>query len=63
MLNRYIAANPGNDGTAHYYKALTLQRNAKLYRRSDRIYLLHSALFIQSALGGWMESKGRYAME
>ncbi|MGA7193732.1 MAG: transglycosylase SLT domain-containing protein [Anaerolineales bacterium] len=24
-FNRYIAANPGNDGTAHYYKALTLR--------------------------------------
>ena len=24
-LERYIAANPGNDGTAHYYKALTLR--------------------------------------
>jgi len=24
-FNRYIAANPGNDGTAHYYRALTLR--------------------------------------
>ncbi|HUH96901.1 MAG TPA: transglycosylase SLT domain-containing protein [Anaerolineales bacterium] len=24
-LDRYIAANPGNDGTAHYYRALTLR--------------------------------------
>ena len=24
-FDRYIAANPGNDGTAHYYRALTLQ--------------------------------------
>jgi soluble lytic murein transglycosylase len=24
-LERYIAANPGNDGTAHYYRALTLR--------------------------------------
>ncbi len=24
-FDRYIAANPGNDGTAHYYRALTLR--------------------------------------
>ncbi|HUI88833.1 MAG TPA: transglycosylase SLT domain-containing protein [Anaerolineales bacterium] len=24
-LERYVAANPGNDGTAHYYRALTLR--------------------------------------
>jgi soluble lytic murein transglycosylase len=28
-FNRYIAANPGNDGTAHYYKALTLSQTQK----------------------------------
>jgi soluble lytic murein transglycosylase len=28
-LSRYIAANPGNDGTAHYYRALTLRELQK----------------------------------
>jgi soluble lytic murein transglycosylase len=28
-LERYIAANPGNDGTAHYYRALSLRATQK----------------------------------
>jgi soluble lytic murein transglycosylase len=28
-LERYIAANPGNDGSAHYYRALTLRATQK----------------------------------
>lgn len=29
LLNRYIAANPVNDGTAHYYRALCLEKQDK----------------------------------
>jgi soluble lytic murein transglycosylase len=42
-LDRYIAANPGTDGTAHYYRALSLD-HLQLYQEAVDAY----AYFIQN---------------
>jgi len=55
-LSRYIAANPGNDGTAHY-TALTL-RELQKYPMRHLNYILHPELFNQPGLGKWLDSKG-----